>query len=459
MQRVQPAPSPLAGEGWGEGELPAPKGLILAATRSGAGKTTITLGLMRTLAARGLAVQPFKCGPDYIDPQFHEAATGRPSFNLDGWAMRPGLIASLIGKAAQDADLCIAEGVMGLFDGAREAGRSGNGSSADLAALTGWPVILVLDVAAQAETAAAVALGCRAYRDDIDIAGVILNRVAGPGHESLIRPAIERIGLPVLGAVMRRASVALPDRHLGLVQAAEIAGLQAHLDALGATIAAEVSLDAVIANAKPGKLTSADVKPGIAPPGQRIALACDEAFSFIYPHLVQGWRQAAAEIVPFSPLADEPPDGGADAVWLPGGYPELHAGRLAGCGCFREGLHKAAARGAAIHGECGGYMALGAGLEDAAGVRHRMTGLLGVETSFAKRKLHLGYRRARLLGGCSLGPKGSLVFGHEFHYASVLSAGDDPLLDLADAAGAEPQEKGSRRGLVTGTFFHAIDGD
>ena len=452
-------PLPSAGEGQGEGGNPAAKGFILAAQRSGAGKTTITLGLMRALAARGLAVQPFKCGPDYIDPQFHAAATGRPSFNLDSWAMRPALIASLIGNAAADAGLCVAEGVMGLFDGAREPGRSGNGSTADLAALTGWPVILVLDVAAQAETAAAIALGCRAYRSDIEIAGVILNRVAGPAHESLIRPAIERIGLPVLGAVMRRASVALPDRHLGLVQAGEIAGLQEHLDALGETVAAEISLEAVLASAKPGKLTSAAIKPAIAPPGQRIALASDEAFSFIYPHLVQGWRTAGAEILPFSPLADEPPDAGADAVWLPGGYPELHAGRLAGCERFREGLHKAAQRGAAIHGECGGYMALGAGLEDADGVRHRMAGLLGVETSFAKRKLHLGYRRARLLGSCALGQKGSLVSGHEFHYASVLSAGDDPLLGAADPAGADLQEKGSRRGLVTGTFFHAIDGD
>ena len=310
-------------------------GVIVAAPRSGAGKTTIALGLMRALKRRGLTVQPFKCGPDYIDPAFHMAATGRPSFNLDTWSMRRELIGDLIGKAAVDADICIAEGVMGLFDGARGAGRCGKGSTADLAALTGWPVILVLDVSAQAETAAAVALGCRAYRDDIRLAGVILNRVAGPGHEDLIRPAIERIGLPVLGAVFRRGNLVLPDRHLGLVQASELAGIDNYLDALSEVIAANVSLDALVSCARPAALSGASAKsarkPPIPPPGQRIALARDQAFSFTYPHVLEGWREAGAEIWPFSPLADEPPDAAADAVWLPGGYPELHAGQLSAC--------------------------------------------------------------------------------------------------------------------------------
>jgi cobyrinic acid a,c-diamide synthase len=188
-------------------------------------------------------------------------------------------------------------------------------------------------------------------------------------------------------------------------------------------------------------------------------LAQDRAFSFAYPHILQGWRTAGAELRTFSPLADEPPDAAADAIWLPGGYPELHAGALSTCEHFRKGLNVAAARGVAIHGECGGYMVLGAGLEDADGVRHRMIGLLGLETSFAKRKLHLGYRRARLLTGCALGEERGAIFGHEFHYASVVAVNDDPLLDLVDAAGAPSSEKGSRRGSVTGTFFHAIDGE
>ena len=435
-------------------------GFIVAAPRSGAGKTTIALGLMSALARRGLAVQPFKCGPDYIDPAFHTAAAGRSSFNLDTWAMRPGLIADLIGSAAADADICVAEGVMGVFDGAPERGRCGTGSTADLAALTGWPVVLVLDVSAQAETAAAIALGCRAYRDDIRFAGVILNRVASAGHERLISPAIERIGLPVLGSVSRRGSLAIPDRHLGLVQASEFDRLQDLFSALSEAIAAEVSLDDLVARAKPDVLprTIAGVtKPPLDPPAQRIALAQDSAFSFTYPHLLQGWAAAGAEIVPFSPLADEPPDATAGAVWLPGGYPELHAGALARCSRFHEGLRAAATRGAVVHGECGGYMTLGAGLEDADGVRHEMAGLLGLETSFAKRKLHLGYRQARLLADCVLGREGGVVFGHEFHYASVLAVNDAPLLDLADAKGSPSLEGGSRRGSVTGTFFHAID--
>jgi cobyrinic acid a,c-diamide synthase len=440
-------------------EMRAP-GFIIAAPRSGAGKTTIALGLMSALKQRGLAVQPFKCGPDYIDPAFHEAATGRASFNLDTWAMRAGLIADLVGEAAAGADICVAEGVMGVFDGAPEHGRCGSGSTADLAALTGWPVVLVLDVSAQAETAAAIALGCRAYRDDIRFAGVILNRVASAGHEALIRPAIERIGLPVLGSVFRRGRLAIPDRHLGLVQASEFDRLQDLFSALSEAVAAEVSLEDVIARAKPDALTrtmAGAAKPPLDPPAQRIALAQDRAFSFIYPHLLQGWQLAGAEILPFSPLADEPPDATAGAVWLPGGYPELHAGALAQCSRFREGLKEAAARGAVVHGECGGYMALGAGLEDADGVRHRMAGLLGLETSFARRKLHLGYRRARLLADCALGRENGIVFGHEFHYASVLAANDAPLLDLADAKGSPLLERGSRRGSVTGTFCHAID--
>jgi cobyrinic acid a,c-diamide synthase len=438
-------------------------GVIIAAPRSGAGKTTLALGLMRALKRRGLTVQPFKCGPDYIDPAFHKEATGRESFNLDTWGMRRELIGDLVGKASVGADICIAEGVMGLFDGAREAGRCGKGSTADLAALTGWPIVLVLDVSAQAETAAAIALGCRAYRDDIRLGGVILNRVAGLSHAGLIRPAIERIGLPVLGSVFRRDSLVLPDRHLGLVQASELAGLQSYLDTLSEAVTANVSLDALLSCARPAALIASGAnsagKPRIRPPGQRIALAQDRAFSFTYPHILEGWRAAGADIKPFSPLTDEPPDAAADAIWLPGGYPELHAGALSTCKHFRKGLNVAAAQGVTIHGECGGYMVLGAGIEDADGVRHQMTGLLGLETSFAKRKLHLGYRRARLLTGCALGEERGIIFGHEFHYASVLEVNDDPLLDLVDAAGAPSPEKGSRRGSVTGTFFHAIDSE
>jgi cobyrinic acid a,c-diamide synthase len=440
-------------------------GLIIAAPRSGAGKTTVTLGLLRALRRRGHKVQPFKCGPDYIDPAFHEMAAGRASYNLDTWAMGAGLIATLAATASMDAELAVTEGVMGLFDGAAARGQSGSGSTADLASLLGWPVVLVLDVTGQTETAAAVALGCAGYRDDIDIAGVILNRVASARHLALMAPAFERIKLPVFGAILRDSALALPERHLGLVQAREIADIDRHLEKLADVIDAAIDVDAVRRSARPAKVLppaggqrADESKQNLPPPGQRIALAQDRAFSFMYSHLLGQWRRAGAEIIAFSPLADEAPDAAADAVWLPGGYPELHAGRLAAANVFRAGLRALAERSVPIHGECGGYMVLGRGIEDADGARHEMTGLLGVETSFAKRKLHLGYRRARLKRDCPLGAEGTEVFGHEYHYASTVSVHGDSLVDCRDASGASVPEQGLRQGSTTGTFFHVIDG-
>jgi cobyrinic acid a,c-diamide synthase len=449
-------------------ERAAIPGLIVAAPRSGAGKTTVALGLMRALARCGMAVQPFKCGPDYIDPAFHAAATGRPGCNLDAWAMPQPMIAGLASRFARGADIAIAEGVMGLFDGAYGPGLAGRGATADIAAVSGWPVILVLDVSGQTETAAAVALGCARYREDVTVAGVILNRVSSARHASLIGPGFERIGLPLLGALPRDERFALPERHLGLVQAAEHPGLAAHLDGLAEAVAQAVDLDAVIATARPAFLQSPardaaahashprHTARALRPPGQRIALARDEAFSFAYPHLLAAWRDAGAEILPFSPLADEAPDPQADAVWLPGGYPELHAARVAAAAAFRRGMHAHAARGTPIHGECGGYMVLGEGLEDAGDSRHAMLGLLSLETSFRLRRLTLGYRRARLLENCPLGKAGADVFGHEFHYATMRPHRDEPLLSCCDAGGLAVPETGARRGSVSGTFFHAI---
>jgi len=429
----------------------SPRGLIVSASASGAGKTTVSLALMRALRRQGVAVQPFKCGPDYIDTAFHAAAAGRTGVNLDTWAMRRALIAHAIHTSASGADLCIAEGVMGLFDGAGTGGSCGDGTTADLAALTGWPVVLVLDVAAQAETAAAVAFGLKTYRDDVAIAGVILNNVGGPGHAAMVAAPMARIGVPVLGAVRRRDDVALPERHLGLVQAGDTATLEQRLDAIADRVGGDIDLEAVMECARPLSIAPEMAPGGLRPPGQRIALARDRAFSFTYAHMLDAWRQAGAEIVPFSPLADEAPPADCDAVWLPGGFPELHAGTIANAQRFRAGMHEAVARGAAVHGECGGYMVLGAGLEDAKGVRHAMVGLLAVETSFAQPHMRLGYRRARLLGS------GAELIGHEFHFARLLESADEPYADIRDARGEPVAERGSRRGAVTGTFFHLID--
>jgi cobyrinic acid a,c-diamide synthase len=426
------------------------RGLIVAAPRSGAGKTTMALGLMRAFARRRLAVQTFKCGPDYIDPAFHRAATGRPSFNLDTWAMTGDAIAGLV--LGHAADIAIVEGVMGLFDGV-----GGKGSTGDLAALLGWPVVLVLDVKGQAEKAAAIAQGCARYRDDVVIAGVILNRVASGRHLALMAPAFERIGIPIFGAIANDARLELPERHLGLVQAVETADLEQRLETLADVVEAVVDLDALQQIAKPAAVQNTNGGTvGLEPPGQRIALAQDRAFSFMYPHLMESWRAAGAEIVAFSPLADEAPAPDADAVWLPGGYPELHGAELAAADRFHAGLRRMADRSVPIHGECGGYMVLGQGIEDAAGRRHAMTGLLQLETSFAKRTLHLGYRQARLRVDCALGARGTEIMGHEFHYASLVSAADEPLVDCRDAAGDRVPEGGARRGAISGTFFHAI---
>ncbi len=424
------------------------RGVIISAVRSGAGKTTVALGLMRALVRRGTSVQPFKCGPDYIDPAFHAVAAGRPGFNLDSWAMPAALINGLVSGHA--ADISIVEGVMGLFDGA-----GGRGATSDLAALLGWPVILVLDVKGQIETAAAIAAGCASYRDDVDVAGVILNRVASVRHLGMIRPAFESLGIPLLGGIASDPLLSLPERHLGLVQAAETADIGARLDAIADALEAAADLDTLVHCARPAALGER-CAGALRPPGQRIAVARDRAFSFMYPHLLEHWRMAGAEILAFSPLADEPPAPDADAVWLPGGYPELHAGTLAAARRFQEGLRALASRSVPIHGECGGYMVLGQGLEDAEGRRHAMIGLLRLETSFARRSLHLGYRRARLRGDGVLGGRGSEIMGHEFHYARVLASGDEPLVDCRDASGATVPEAGARRGAVSGTFFHAI---
>lgn len=435
-----------------------PPGLIISAPASGTGKTTLMLGLLAAFRAQGVMVQPFKSGPDYIDPAFHAAASGRPSLNLDSWAMTSARIAGLVG-AADGADLILAEGSMGLFDGVAKAGETGSGASADVASLMGWPVVLVIDVSGQAQSAAAVAAGFAAYRPDVQVAGVVLNRVASPRHEALVRAGMEAAGITVFGALPRQASIALPERHLGLVQAEEQPKLQQFLADVGAFVAAHVDLAALRAAAAAG--SAGGVQSGLSkPPGQRIALARDAAFSFVYPHLLADWRKAGAEVLPFSPLADEGPDASADTCWLPGGYPELHAGVLAAAARFRQGLREFAET-RPVHGECGGYMAMGAVLIDKDGARHQMAGLLGLVTSFEKRKMHLGYRVATLNERANGHPAGARLRGHEFHYATIVDQPDQPLAQVTDATGAVVAETGSIMafsggGRATGTFFHLI---
>ncbi len=428
-----------------------PNGILISAPSSGTGKTTVMLGLLRAFSDMGLRVQPFKSGPDYIDPAFHHAAARKASFNLDSWGMDEALMNTIVAEG-EDADIAIAEGSMGLYDGVATKGASGFGSSAETAVRFGWPVILVVDVSGQAQSAAATALGFMNYMPDLPFGGVILNRVASPRHERLARLGMEQAGIKVLGVLPRRGDLALPERHLGLIQAIEHPDLEQAISNYASFLSEHVDLEAIRAVAqgtnppKVGRL--------VRPPAQRIALARDAAFSFTYPHLLKAWRTEGAEILPFSPLNDDlVPD--ADLVWLPGGYPELHAGTLAGANRFLTSLREHAAT-KPVHGECGGYMALGTTLIDKEGVAHKMAGLLGVVTSYEKRKFHLGYRQAVLQEAVLGYQRGSRLRGHEFHYSTILEEPDAPLAQVTDADGNLVSETGSLRGHVSGTFFHMI---
>ncbi|MBY9061643.1 cobyrinate a,c-diamide synthase [Sphingomonas yunnanensis] len=425
---------------------------MIAAPASGSGKTTVMLGLLRALAEDGVVVQPYKSGPDYIDPAFHRAACGRDSYNLDGWAMPGALLDALVARAG-DAELALAEASMGLFDGVATPGQSGTGAGAEIARRFGWPVVLVLDVSGQAQSAAATALGFATLDPELRLAGVILNRVASARHERLARAGMAAAGIAVLGALPRAPELRLPERHLGLVQAGEHADLEERIGAHAAFVRAHLDLAALRALAAGGRAEAAS--PRIDPPAQRIALAQDAAFSFTYPHLLSGWRAAGATLLPFSPLADESPAADADLIWLPGGYPELHAGRLAAATRFLAGL-RTHAETRPVHGECGGYMVLGEALVDAEGTRHRMAGLLGLVTSHATRRLHLGYRRATLAQRLGALAADTILFGHEFHYSSILAQPDAPLAAVTDADGVAVAETGSARGHVSGSFFHLI---
>jgi cobyrinic acid a,c-diamide synthase len=415
------------------------KGIIISAPSSASGKTTITLGLLRALKRSGMDITSAKSGPDYIDPRFHAAASGSECVNLDAWAMSNDRIRAL---AASPAPLII-EGAMGLFDGAPPHGK---GATADLAQILGLPVVLVLDVASQAQSVAAVALGFSQLRPDVKIAGLILNKVGSPRHETMLRSALGAIGIPVLGAVYRQTNLETPSRHLGLVQAQERDDLEQFLETAADIVEKSVDIKQLIALMVSAN-TNATQHPRFTPPAQSIAIARDRAFSFAYPHLLADWKAMGADISFFSPLNDEAPSA-ADLVFLPGGYPELYAGQLAQASNFKTGLRNAAQ----VYGECGGYMTMGEGLIDAQGTRHEMLGLLNLETSFAKRKLHLGYRR---LTPNSLW-SGTLS-GHEFHYATTLKSQGDSLFTAKDAAGTELPTMGLINGRHSGSFAHIID--
>lgn len=431
------------------------RGFILAAPHSGSGKTTLTIGLLRALARQGHAIQPAKVGPDYIDPQFHQVASGMPSLNLDGWAMRGETLSAFCEAMAAQPGLTVIEGVMGLFDGAVKAGVLGHGATADLAKFLGLPVILVVDCAGMGQSVAALVKGFASFDPDVHVAGVILNKLGSLRHVDMMTEALMKLGMPVIGAVTRSDEMELPSRHLGLVQAGEMADIEARIELIADHVERSLDFDLLLCLAGQfsgavgagAELRAAPAGVGPAPIGQSIAVASDEAFRFFYPHLKKAWLEAQVSLSFFSPLADEAPAKGADAIFLPGGYPELYAGQLAGAGQFRTGMKAAAESGKVIYGECGGYMTLGDGLTDKNGQKHQMLGLLQLETSFETRKLHLGYRHVKAFD------TGLTYRGHEFHYSTICHEQGSPLYKDMDSETVY----GLRDGSVAGSFIHLID--
>ena len=424
------------------------KGLVVSAPRSGSGKTVTTLGLLAALRRRGMVVAPAKSGPDYIDPQFSGRAAGRDAINLDPWAMPRDQLRALASQQATGADLLLVEGAMGLFDAAAD----GQGSTGDLAETLGLPVILVVDADKHSQSVAPLVSGFAHWRPGVTVVGVILNRVASARHERMLVSALRETGLPLLGAIPRRSELVTPERHLGLVLPEETGGFQSFLDCAAQAIADFVDLESLLALAAPVQRHAAP--PVALPPlGQHIAIARDTAFAFAYPHLLDGWRAQGAELSFFSPLANQAPALAADAVFLPGGYPELHGDELAAATTFHAGLVAARDRAALIYGECGGFMVLGQGIVDKAGTAHAMSGLLPVTTRIDRPKRVLGYRR--LVHQSAL-PWPPGLNGHEFHYSSAKGSGLPPLFGALDAEGIRQPSMGAILGRVMGSYAHVI---
>ncbi len=434
------------------------RGLILAAPASGSGKTLVAAGLTRHLRRRGLGIATAKAGPDFVDPSFHAVASGKPCLNLDVWGMRPATLAALVGELEAGGDFVLCEGVMGLFDGTGAQGEAG--STAELACVTGWPVVLVVDARGQGASVAALLLGFASHQPSLPLAGVIFNRVSSNRHAALLAAAAARHlpRLACLGFLPADPGLVLSSRHLGLVPAGENGDAEAVIERCAAHTGALVDVERLLSMALGSVFTTTARAVPVPPLGRRIAVARDEAFCFAYPAVLEGWRSQGTELAFFSPLADEPPDAAADAVYLPGGYPELWADRLASAATFITGLRWAAANRVAIYGECGGYMVLGDALIDREGRSRRMSGLLPLVTSFAERRLHLGYRRAILRIGTPLGTAGSVYRGHEFHYATITRQGAaTPLFSVFGPADEHLGAYGMRLGSVFGSFIHLID--
>lgn len=430
--------------------------LVVAGAASGVGKTIVTTAIIAALVARGLRVQPFKAGPDYIDPGYHSRAAGLPSRNLDPWLVPPERLVELFARAAADADIAVIEGVMGLHDGRADTLE---GSTAELARLLDAPVVLVLDVAKQSRTAAAVALGLQRFDPAVRTAGVILNHVASEAHLRWSGGPIEgATGMPVLGHLPRQEELALPERHLGLIPVAEERVDAAFFGRLADEAERRFDLERLLAIARsaPTLASGAGVlfPETPLPPRTRIAVARDEAFSFAYQDNLDLLAAWGAELIPFSPLRDAGLPPGSGGVLIGGGFPELYARELAANRPLHAALRAAAARGVPIYAECGGLMYLCREIVDAAGAAYPQVGLVPARSLLDRPRVTLGYRTAVARRTSILLGAGERVRGHEFHWSRLEAdlAAEDAAYDLEGVA--EPRREGFARGSLLASYLH-----
>ncbi len=431
------------------------KGFVIAGTSTGVGKTTITAALLAALRARGLRVQPFKCGPDYIDPAHHAPLAGRPSYNLDTWMLPAATNRSIFRKAMRQADVAVVEGVMGLFDGV--SGSSEEGSTAEIAKLLDLPVVLVVDASNAARSVAATVKGFRDFDRKIRLLGVILNGAAGPGHLNLLRETIATVEVPVLGSFPKLPEAALAERHLGLVTAGERTWSEEQVQALAAAAQQHIDLDRLLAACD----IAVEKETPRTQPVQgheehvRIGIARDRAFSFYYESSLDALRAAGAEIVEVSPLSDSSLPPLLDGLYLGGGYPEVFAEALAQNRPFVESLREFVAGGRPLYAECGGLMYLAEELVTRDGRRHTMASILPLSIEMLDRLDGFGYTEVEIVDDCLVATRGAKLRGHSFHYSRVTRAGALGLCyrTRRTLAGTEERE-GYSAGNVLASYIH-----
>ncbi len=402
---------------------------------------------MRAFAQKGVEIAPAKTGPDYIDGAYLAKASDEKTVNLDSFAFETSELLGLANHISEQKDLLLIEGAMGLFDG----GAKGAGSSADLAKKLSLPIVLVIDCSFMAQSISALICGYKNFDKEINLAGVILNRVGSKRHEDILRNALKPMGVEVLGAIYRDNDLKIANRHLGLILPDEIDDAEKLILLAAKKIESSIDLDRLLEIAKP--FQTQQYKPSLAPLGQHIAIAKDDCFAFIYQHQILGWREMGAEISFFSPLNNESPALDADAIFLPGGYPELHAEKLSNSDIFFTGLQKASEKNGLIYGECGGFMVLGEALIDKQGKGHKMSELLPITSSMNNPKRVLGYR---YLSHQSPLPFAKNLRGHEFHYSCCTKSDLPSLFSAKDSYGEILPDIGVVRGKIMGSYAHVI---